>query len=60
MAASSEMARLKRDIQALIEAVQIDGQGRQGGMTVQARRALRSDIEHCMQRLDELRGRLAG
>jgi hypothetical protein len=61
MPALSEMTRIKREIDALAQIVQASLKpGAKAPMSQQARRTLRSDIEQCMQRLDELRTTLAG
>jgi len=61
MAASREMARVTREIESLGEAIEADiRRGAKETVSREARQALRSEIEACMQRLDELRGRLAG
>jgi hypothetical protein len=61
MPATTEMAKLKRDLTALVEAADLDlRQGSRTPMRPSERRALRSEIEKCMQELDELRTRLAG
>ena len=61
MAAINEMARVKREVDALVAAVEIDLRPKsKSPMTPAERRFLRSEIEHCAQRLDELRNRLSG
>ena len=60
MAAINEMARVNREVDALVAAVEIDLRPRsKSPMTPAERRFLRSEIEHCAQRLDELRNRLS-
>jgi hypothetical protein len=60
MAAINEMARVKREVDALVAAVETDLRPRsKSPMTPAERRFLRSEIEHCAQRLDELRNRLS-
>ena len=60
MAAINEMARVKREVDALVAAVEIDlGPRSKSPITPAERRLLRSEIEHCAQRLDELRNRLS-
>ncbi len=59
MPAANEMARLKREVEALGRAIELDLRpGTKTVMTPSQRRALRSEIEICVQRLDELRSRL--
>lgn len=61
MAAVNEMARLKREVEALAAAVELDLRpNSKTAMSAAQRRSLRSEIEHCVQRLDELRSRLSG
>jgi len=61
MPAVNEMARLKRDVEALVQAVNLDLRpGSKSPMPQGERRSLRSEIETCMQSLDELRNRLTG
>lgn len=61
MAASREMARVRREIENLVAAIDADiGRGAKETVSRESRRALRSEIEACMQRLDDLRSRLAG
>jgi hypothetical protein len=61
MPALNEVARLRRDINTLVEAVNIDLRpGSKAAMTVSDRRAIKSEIENCMRELDELRTRLTG
>lgn len=60
MAAINEMARVKREVDALVAAVETDLRPKaKAPMTPAERRFLRSEIEHCAQRLDELRNRLS-
>ena len=60
MAAMNEMARVKREVDALVAAVETDLSPRsKSPITPAERRFLRSEIEHCAQRLDELRNRLS-
>ena len=57
----NEMARVKREIEALIRAVSIDLRpSTKSPMPLNERRALRSEIEICVRELDELRNRLTG
>jgi hypothetical protein len=58
MPAVPEIARLKRDIAELIQAVEIRLKAK-AAMSPGDRQILKSDIEVCMQQLDELRTRLA-
>jgi hypothetical protein len=61
MAALNEVARLKRDVKTLVEAVNIDLRpNSKVAMTVSDRRNIKSEIENCMRELDELRNRLTG
>ncbi|RUT34756.1 hypothetical protein EMQ25_01980 [Arsenicitalea aurantiaca] len=61
MAAVSELARLRREIDGLVRAVELDMRpGSRSPMTPEAKRRLKSEIETCMQTLDELRNRLGG
>jgi hypothetical protein len=61
MPALNEVARLKRDIATLVEAVSIDLRpGSKSPMSVSDRRALKSELENCVRELDELRTRLTG
>ena len=57
MATLGDVTKLKRAIGELEEQVAANMRGKVGDIE---RRALRSEIEVCMQRLDELRSRLAG
>jgi hypothetical protein len=57
MASLGDVAKLKRDIVELEEQISVALRGK---MRDTDRRSLRSEIEVCMQRLDELRNRLAG
>jgi len=54
------MARVKREIEALVRAVNIDLRPSSKAMPPSERRALRSEIEICVRELDELRNRLTG
>lgn len=56
MQATSEIGKLKREIAVLREIV---GRPRPP-LTPQEKRALKSEIERCIQDLDELRTRLSG
>ena len=61
MPAVTELARLKRDIATLVEAVAADIRpGSKSPMSSLQRRSMRAELEDCMQQLDELRNRLAG
>ncbi|HEV7718843.1 MAG TPA: hypothetical protein VGO70_07705 [Arsenicitalea sp.] len=61
MAALNEVARLKRDVKTLVEAVNMDLRpNAKVAMTVSDRRNIKSEIENCMRELDELRNRLGG
>lgn len=60
MAATNEMARLKREVDALAQAIELDLRpGSRSAMTAAQRQMLRSEIESCVQKLDELRSRLS-
>ncbi|MDR3475386.1 MAG: hypothetical protein P4M09_27375 [Devosia sp.] len=56
MPGHADLARLNRDIDELEQVVATT----RGKLKDTDRRALRSEIERCMQRLDELRHRLGG
>lgn len=61
MAALNEVARLKRDIRSLVEAVNIDLRpSSKVALSLSERRNIKSEIENCMRELDELRNRLTG
>lgn len=60
MLAVSEVARLKRDVEQLTTALKADKPGSKTALTLKDRRALKSEIDWCIQELDELRGRLTG
>ena len=61
MPAITEMARLKRDLATLVEAIAADLRpGSKSPMSSVQKRTMRAEIEECMQTLDELRSRLAG
>lgn len=60
MAAANEMARVKREIEVLGETIEAALRAGAKGLTPTQRQLLRSEIEHCAQRLDELRNRLSG
>lgn len=53
MSTVAELARLKRSISELTSAIAIKGPRADSD-----RRALKSEIEQCVQRLDELRNRI--
>ena len=53
----ADLAKLNREIDELMETLTAAQRSR---LSDRDRRALRSEIEICMQRLDELRNRLAG
>jgi len=57
MATLGDVTKLKRTIGELEDQVAANLRGR---VSDGDRRALRSELELCMQRLDELRSRLAG
>jgi hypothetical protein len=58
MPAQNEIARLKRVIEDLAEAIAADA--RRPSMATSERRALRSEIEASIRSLDELRTKLGG
>jgi hypothetical protein len=59
MPAGTEVAKLTRDVKALIDAVALDLRpGSKTPMPLAERRNIRGEIEKCMQALDELRTRL--
>lgn len=59
MPAINEMVRLKREVEALKGALELDLRpGSRTAMTPVQRRSMRSEIETCIQQLDELRTRL--
>lgn len=61
MPTMNEMARVKREIEALVRAVNSDIRpNAKSPMPASDRRALRSEIEICVRELDELRNRLTG
>ena len=61
MPAANEVARLKRTVEELRVVVTADLRpGSKSPMTSADRRMLRSEIEHSIQVLDELRTRLSG
>ena len=61
MPAGTEIACLKRDIEALVQAVNLDLRpGSKTAMTASQKRALKSEIQQAMQALDELATRLTG
>lgn len=60
MAGSSEIAKLRREIEVLVQLVRQDRPGAKATMTAKDRRALKAEIEWCIQELDELRTRLTG
>lgn len=60
MLAVSEVARLKRDVEQLSAAIRLDKPGSKSALTLKDRRAIKSEIDWCIQELDELRGRLTG
>jgi hypothetical protein len=61
MAAATELVRLKREIATLTEVVnQALRPGAKQSLTPSQRRALKSEIQDCMQSLDELGTKLSG
>ena len=61
MPAANEVARLKRTVEELRLVVTADLRpGSKQPLTASEKRALRSEIEHSIQVLDELRTRLSG
>jgi hypothetical protein len=59
MPVGSEVARLKRSVDELYANVTADKRAKQP-MALAERRALKLEIEQCMQKLDELRTMLTG
>jgi hypothetical protein len=59
MQASSEIAKLKREIATLRDIVGQSRPGSKNAMSVAERRTLKSEIDRCILELDELRGKLA-
>jgi hypothetical protein len=59
MQATSEIAKLKREIATLRDIVGQTRPGTKNPMSQAERRTLKSDIERCILELDELRGKLA-
>lgn len=59
MQATSEIAKLKREIAALREIVGQTRPGSKAPMTPAEKRTLKSEIERCILELDELRTKLA-
>jgi hypothetical protein len=59
MLATSEIAKLKREISTLRDIVGQSRPGSKNPMSPAERRTLKSDIERCILELDELRGKLA-
>lgn len=57
-AASSEIAKLKREITTLREIVTA-GRGGRGALSDADRRNLKSEVDWCIQELDELRSKLS-
>jgi hypothetical protein len=58
MAVGTEVARLKRATDELVDGVNADLKSK-AGMSAAERTSLRVEIERCMQALDELRARLS-
>ena len=59
MLATSEIAKLKREIAALRDIVGQSRPGSRNPMSPGERRTLKSEIERCILELDELRGKLS-
>lgn len=59
MLATSEIAKLKREIATLRDIVGQSRPGSKNPMSLAERRSLKSDIDRCILELDELRGKLA-
>lgn len=59
MLATSEIAKLKREIAMLRDIVGQSRPGTRNPMSPVERRTLKSEIERCILELDELRGKLA-
>ena len=61
MAAATELVRLKREIETLVDVVnQALRPGARPGLSPSQRRLLKSEIQDCMQVLDELGTKLSG
>ena len=59
MPAAAEMAKLKREVEALRAAIDLDLRpNSRTAMSPKDRRSIKSEIEACIQDLDELRTRL--
>jgi len=58
MAVASEIAKLKRAVDELVEGVEADLRSR-AGIPPGQRASLRAEIEGCTQALDELRAKLS-
>ena len=60
MLAVSELARLRRDIEAVSHVLDINLRpGAKSHVTDQDRRTAKAEIERCIQARDEMRGRLS-
>jgi hypothetical protein len=61
MSVSSELSRLKRDIDSLSEEIAVNtGPRAKTPLSVTERRAFRAEMQALIQRLDELAGKLSG
>lgn len=61
MPAATDILRVRRSIDELVASVALDLRpGSKTAMTPIQRRALKAEIESCMQALDELNARLSG
>ncbi|MEQ1770116.1 MAG: hypothetical protein ABL879_09770 [Devosia sp.] len=60
MPTTTEVARVKREIRGLVDAAALDLRpGSKTAMSATEKRQLRSEIQSCIQSLDELAGRLS-
>lgn len=60
MSVSSELSRLRRDLDSLIEEVDVNtGPRAKMPLSVAEKRSLRAELQGLIQRLDELAGRLS-
>ena len=61
MLAITDVETLKRGVESLRQSIELGLRpGTKSTMSPQARRAIKSEIERCIQHLDELRDRLSG
>ncbi|HWA17481.1 MAG TPA: hypothetical protein VG757_00655 [Devosia sp.] len=60
MSASSELTRLKRDIESLAEEIAVNtGPRAKASLTTSDRRTLKAELQGLIQRLDELAAKLS-